>query len=134
MPEAVLLELDQNTMSPALSGEMETRGPAEYWLRDVLDRVRPAPLWNTYSMKPEQSKPTVLRSSIPLGLQQIPFVGPKALPPPHEYGYLPSVPLAAAMVAVTFADCVGAGGGGVVPLHSGATSPSDPVLTNVSLT
>ena len=45
-------------------------------VRDVLDRRRPAPLWKTYSMKPEQSKPTVLRSSIPLGLQQIPFVGP----------------------------------------------------------
>src|SRR6476661_6149305 len=131
MLEAVLLELDQKTMSPALICAIGTRGPSAYWLREVLERRRPAPLWKTYSMKPEQSKPTVLRSSIPLGLQQIPFVGPKALPPPHEYGYLPSMPLAAAMVAVTFADCVGAGGGGVVPLHSGATSPSDPVLTNV---
>ena len=40
------------------------------------------------------------------------------------------MPSAVAMVAFTLADRFGAGGV-VVPLHSGATGPSEPVLTKV---
>ena len=69
----------------------------------------------------------VLRSSIPLGLQQIPLLAPILLPPPQEYGYLPVIALAAAIVAFTLALWVGSVGG-VVPLQSGATRPSEPVL------
>ena len=71
-----LLLLDQKIMSPALRLASETLYPSAYWLREVLASFSPAPWKNAYSIRPEQSKPTVWESLIPLGLQQIPLVAP----------------------------------------------------------
>lgn len=39
-----------------------------------------------YKVSPEQSKPVMFVPLFPLGEQQIPVLGPFALPPPQEYG------------------------------------------------
>ena len=69
---------------------------------------------------------------MPLGLQQIPLVGPRVVAAAPRVRVPPVIDFAAAMVALTLA--LGVGSVAVVPLQSGATRPSEPVRMYASLT